>query len=94
MKICFTSGASGLDAPVNSGLGRHQFFKVVGTDGMIAKLIPNFRSGSSGRAGIQAALADAGLGATALITENIGQILLSNPNDSAKNTASQSTYGV
>jgi predicted Fe-Mo cluster-binding NifX family protein len=93
MKICFTAGASSPDAPVNAGLGRCPFFIVVETYEMTAKSIPNSSARFSGRAGTQDAQTMAGLGVTALITENIGQILLNIPSDSAKNTASHSIYG-
>ena len=91
MKICFTAGAYGLDAPVDTRHGLCPFFPVVE---MTAKSSPNSSVGFLGRAGIQAAQAEAGLDETGLITENISQILLSNSSDSAKNTASRSIHGV
>ena len=91
MKICFTAGASGLDAPVDTRHGLCPFFLVVE---MTAKSIPNSSAGSSGGAGIQVAQVEAGLGVTALITENNSQILLSIPSDGPKNTVSHSIHGV
>ena len=91
MKICFTAGAPGLDAPVDTGHGLCPFFLVVE---MTAKSIPNSSAGSSGGAGIQAAQVEAGLDVTGLITENNSQILLSIPSDSPKNTASHSIHEV
>jgi len=91
MKICFTAGASGLNAPVDSRHGLCPFFLVVE---MTAKSIPNSSAWSSGGAGIHAAQVEAGLGMSTLITENTSQILLSIPSDSPKNTASHSIHEV
>jgi len=72
MKICVTSGESGLDAPVDPRFGRCPFFVVVETEDMTAESVPNSSAGASGGAGIQAAQVVARLGVTALITGNVG----------------------
>jgi len=77
MKVCITAGASGLDAPVDSRFGRCPFFVVVDLDTMAVDSVANQSAAASGGAGIQAAQAVATLGATALITGNVG------PNDHA-----------
>ena len=91
MKICFTAGASGLNAPVDSRHGLCPFFLVVE---MTAKSIPNSSAGSSGGAGTQAVQVEAGLGVTGLITENNSQILLGIPCDGPRNTVSHSIHEV
>ena len=72
MKVCITAGASGLDAPVDSRFGRCPFFVVVDLDTMAVDSVANQNAAASGGAGIQAAQAVAKLGASALITGNVG----------------------
>ncbi len=72
MKICITAGASGLDAPLDPRFGRCPFFVIIDMDSMKETSISNINAGESSGAGVQAAQTVARLGATALITGNIG----------------------
>jgi len=72
MKVCVTAGASGLDAPLDPRFGRCPFFVIVDLDSMKENSIANANAGAASGAGIQAAQAIVGLGASALITGNIG----------------------
>jgi predicted Fe-Mo cluster-binding NifX family protein len=72
MKICITAGASGLDAPVDPRFGRCPFFAFVDLDTMAIESVANQSAMAPGGAGIQAAQTVVNLGASALITGNIG----------------------
>ncbi|ABK14351.1 MAG: NifB/NifX family molybdenum-iron cluster-binding protein [Methanothrix sp.] len=72
MKICVTAGAAGLDAPVDPRFGRCPFFVVVDLDSMSESSMQNTAAGAAGGAGIQAAQLVSQLGASVLITGNVG----------------------
>jgi predicted Fe-Mo cluster-binding NifX family protein len=72
MKICVTAAASGIDAPLDPRFGRCPFFVVVNLDSMSDESIANSNINATSGAGIQAASEVAKLGASALITGNLG----------------------
>ncbi len=72
MKICVTATASGIDAPMDPRFGRCPFFVVVDLDSMTGQSIANSNINATSGAGIQAASEVAKLGASALITGNLG----------------------
>lgn len=72
MKACVSAGASGLDAPLDPRFGRCPFFVIVDMDSMSETSVANTNAGESSGVGIQAAQTIARLGATALLTGNIG----------------------
>ncbi len=72
MKACVSAGASGLDAPLDPRFGRCPFFVIVDMDSMSETSVANTNAGESSGVGIQAAQTISRLGATALITGNIG----------------------
>jgi predicted Fe-Mo cluster-binding NifX family protein len=72
MKVCITAGASGLDAPLDPRFGRCPFFVIVDMDSMNENSVSNINAGESRGAGIQVAQTIVKLGASALITGNIG----------------------
>jgi predicted Fe-Mo cluster-binding NifX family protein len=72
MKICVTAAASGIDAPMDPRFGRCPFLVMVDLDSMSDQSIPNQNVNATSGAGIKAAQEVARLGASALITGNIG----------------------
>lgn len=72
MKVVVTAAGGDLDAEVDPRFGRAPYFVVVETDDMSFEPIENAAAGASGGAGIQAAQAAAGAGATAVLTGNCG----------------------
>jgi len=72
MKICVTATASGIDAPMDPRFGRCPFFVVVDLASMTGQSIANSNINATSGAGIQAASEVAKLGASALITGNLG----------------------
>jgi predicted Fe-Mo cluster-binding NifX family protein len=55
MRICVSSAANSLDAPVDPRFDRCPYFIIVDSDTMQFEAVPNVASGAMGRAGIQAA---------------------------------------
>ncbi|MGC8939536.1 MAG: NifB/NifX family molybdenum-iron cluster-binding protein [Candidatus Bathyarchaeia archaeon] len=72
MKICVSSTANSLDAPVDPRFGRCPYFVIVDPETMQFETVPNVASGAMGGAGIQAAQTIASKGAKVLITGNVG----------------------
>jgi predicted Fe-Mo cluster-binding NifX family protein len=72
MKICVTSRASGLDAPIDSRFGNCPFFVIVDTDGMAAESVPSISPETGSGSGMQSARNLPRLGLTALVMGNIG----------------------
>ncbi|OPY48548.1 MAG: Dinitrogenase iron-molybdenum cofactor [Methanosaeta sp. PtaU1.Bin060] len=72
MKVCVTAGATGLEAPLDPRFGRCPFFVIVDLESMSENSVANNNAGEASGAGIQAAQTIARLGASALITGNIG----------------------
>jgi predicted Fe-Mo cluster-binding NifX family protein len=72
MKICVSSTANSLDAPVDLRFGRCPYFIIVDLETMQFEAIPNMASGAMGGAGIQAAQIIASKGAKVVITGNVG----------------------
>jgi predicted Fe-Mo cluster-binding NifX family protein len=72
MKICVSSTANSLDAPVDPRFGRCPYFIIMDLDTMQFEAVPNAASGAMGGAGIQAAQIIASKGAKIVITGNVG----------------------
>jgi len=72
MRICVSSAANSLDAPVDPRFGRCPYFIIVDSETMQFEAVPNVASDAMGGAGIQAAQTIAGKGAKVLITGNVG----------------------
>jgi predicted Fe-Mo cluster-binding NifX family protein len=72
MRICVSSAANSLDAPVDPRFGRCPYFIIVDSETMHFEAVPNVSSGAMGGAGIQAAQTIASKGAKVLITGNVG----------------------
>lgn len=71
MKICITSGASGLDAPVDPRFGRSPFFVMVDLESMTESTIANSITSAPSGAGILAAQEVTKQGVSALVTGKI-----------------------
>ena len=72
MKICVSSTADSLDAPVDPRFGRCPYFIIVDSDTMQFEVIPNAASGAMGGAGIQATQIIVSKGVKVVITGNVG----------------------
>jgi len=72
MKICVTASGPGLDAPLDPRFGRCAYFVLVDSETLEAESTPNNSAGAASGAGIQAAQTIANLGASVLITGNVG----------------------
>jgi len=72
MKICVSSAADSLDAPVDPRFGRCPYFIIVDLDTMQFEVVPNVASDAMGGAGIQAAQIIVSKGVKAVITGNVG----------------------
>jgi len=72
MKICVSATEGNIEAQVEPRFGRCPYFVLVDSETMQFEAIPNFASGASGGAGIQAAQSVANKGAKLVITGNVG----------------------
>jgi len=72
MKICVSSTANSLDAPVDPRFGRCPYFIIVDSETMQFEAVPNVAFDAMGGAGIQAAQTIVSKGAKVLITGNVG----------------------
>jgi predicted Fe-Mo cluster-binding NifX family protein len=72
MKICVSSTANSLDAPIDPRFGRCPYFIIVDLETMQFEAIPNTASGAMGGAGIQAVRIIASKGVKVVITGNVG----------------------
>jgi len=72
MKICVSATEGSIEAQVEPRFGRCPYFVLVDSETMQFEAIPNFASGASGGAGIQAAQSVANKGAKLVITGNVG----------------------
>jgi len=72
MRICVSTTANSLDAPVDPRFGRCPYFIIVDSETLQFEAVPNPASGAVGGAGIQAAQIIASKGAKVVITGNVG----------------------
>ncbi len=72
MKICVSSTANSLDAPVDPRFSRCSYFIIVDLETMQFEAVPNLASGAMGGAGIQATRIIASKGVKVVITGNVG----------------------
>jgi len=72
MKVCVTTAGEGLDAPVDSRLGRAQNLVIVDTETMEAETVTNPGREAGHGAGIQAAQEVARTGASVLLAAHCG----------------------
>jgi predicted Fe-Mo cluster-binding NifX family protein len=72
MKICVSSVAESLDAPVDPRFGRCQYLVIVDSETMQFEAISNLAMGAMSGAGIQAAQTIASRGVRVVLTGNVG----------------------
>ena len=72
MKLVVTSTGANLDSPIDPRFGRAQHLLLVETDGMTFEAIDNPSVQASGGAGVQTAQIVATMGASAVLTGNVG----------------------
>lgn len=72
MKLAITSLGQDLDSPVDPRFGRAQYLVLVETEGMAFEAIENPSVQAAGGAGVQTAQMVAAIGATAVLTGNVG----------------------
>ena len=72
MKICVSASSGNLDANVDSRFGRCPYFVVVDSETMEFTAVSNDSTNAAHGAGIQAAQTVANMGASVVITGNVG----------------------